>query len=225
MTPPQEPNQLNLDYQLGRHYGDQLEIEHSHEWLGLPGKIRLLGWRARAVLASYRDAISDGLARNVVPDIAVVRHQGEKNKYGVGINLEQALSRHAGLFLRAMRADGRTETLAFTEADESAALGVAVEGAAWGRPQDGLGVALLANGISRDRRDYLAAGGLSFFIGDGRLNYRPETIFETYYSWQLGARRHRAAYLSLGYQRVYNPAYNADRGPVDITAFRFHADF
>jgi len=33
-----------------------------------------------------------------------------------------------------------------------------------------------ANGLSDAHVDYLAAGGLGFELGDGRLSYRPETI-------------------------------------------------
>ena len=29
---------------------------------------------------------------------------------------------------------------------------------------------------------YLARGGLDFLIGDGRLNYAPEYVWESYYS-------------------------------------------
>ena len=32
-------------------------------------------------------------------------------------------------------------------------------------------------------------------------------------------------WLTLDYQRVENPAYNADRGPVTIYGFRLHAEF
>ena len=56
----------------------------------------------------------------------------------------------------------------------------------WGRPEDTMGVAWLRNVLSRERRDFLAAGGISYFIGDGSLRYRPEDIVETYYSHGVG---------------------------------------
>jgi carbohydrate-selective porin OprB len=79
----------------------------------------------------------------------------------------------------------------------------------------------MRNTLSSERRNYLAEGGLSFFIGDGALHYRPENIVETYYS----ARLLSSLWLSADYQRIKNPAYNADRGPVNIIGLRVHAEF
>jgi len=223
LTGPREPNGLPIDYQIGRHYGDQVEFEHAHEIGGQPGKVRLLLWRNRANLASFRDALNYAAANPEDPDhqyIFKVRN-GEKFQYGVGVNVEQAISRNLGVFLRSMNTDGRTETYAFTEADASLATGLSLKGGAWGRAQDTVGLALLRNMLSPDRRDYLAAGGISFFIGDGALRYRPETVFEGYYSLHVAKR----VWLTADYQRIENPAYNADRGPVNIGSVRFHAEF
>jgi carbohydrate-selective porin OprB len=93
--------------------------------------------------------------------------------------------------------------------------------APWGRAEDTLGLSLARNTISEGRRRFLEAGGISFFIGDGALHYRPETIFEGYYSLKAG----NAIWLTADYQRIQNPAYNADRGPMNVYAFRFHAEF
>lgn len=220
MTGPKEPNMLPIDHSIGKHYGDQVEIEHAHELGGQPGKVRVLAWRNRAVLARYRDAINYGAAHGEVPDIFKVRN-GEQTKYGLGVNIEQALSSNLGVFLRAMQADGRTETWAFTEVDQSLAGGLSLKGAAWGRAQDVVGLALMRNGLSKDRREYLEAGGISFFIGDGRLNYRPETIAEAYYSLNVV----KDTWITLDTQRIQNPAYNADRGPVYVDSIRLHTEF
>lgn len=223
MTGPKEPNMLPVDTQIGQHYGDQFEIEHDHELAGLPGKLRLLLWRDKARLAGFGDALNYGLANPNDPDhqwIFRVRN-GDRFKYGLGINVEQALSGEAGFFLRAMNTDGRTETYAFTEADASFAAGLAIRGAAWGRGQDTVGLSLMRNLLSNDRRRYLEAGGISFFIGDGALRYRPEAIFEGYYSWQIM----KALALTADVQRIANPAYNADRGPVNFWGVRVHTEF
>ena len=76
------------------------------------------------------------------------------------------------------------------------------------------GIAFAVNGLSDDHRDYLAAGGLGFLIGDGRLSYRPEQIVEVYYS--LNA--FRGFWFTVDAQHVANPAYNAERGPVNFLA-------
>ena len=220
MTVPKDPNGLQLDYQFFKHYGDQVEIERSHELGGQPGKVRLLGYRDHARLASYRDAINYGVATNTTPSIFNVRY-GEKNKYGFGIDIEQAINASLGTFLRTMWSNGRTETDAFTEADQSIAGGISLKGTSWGRAQDTVGFSLAGNGLSRDRRDYLQAGGISFFIGDGALRYRPETILESYYNWNMS----KHAWLTADYQHIANPAYNADRGPVEVFGMRLHFEY
>ena len=71
-------------------------------------------------------------------------------------------------------------------------------------------------------RDYLARGGLGFFLGDGRLvHYSSEDIIETYYNIKVI----KSVWVSLNYQHVENPAYNADRGPAEVGAIRLHAEF
>lgn len=219
---PKEPNGLRLDGRITRHYGDQLEIERAHQLMGQPGKARLLVYRGRAVLARFDDATAEFLRDPTADPQAFFRvRNGVQTKYGAGINLEQAINRNTGAFLRAFKSDGRTETNAFTESDTSFSTGLAFEGAQWGRERDSVGVAVSANGISKQRRRYLDAGGISFFIGDGDLQYRPEKALEAYYSW--GAIKN--VWLTANYQRIHNPAYNSSRGPVDVFSFRFHAEY
>jgi hypothetical protein len=222
MTGPKNPNELPIDSALGKHYGDQVEVEHAHTLFGQQGKVRLLGWRNRANLASFKDAL-DYLNTHpgADPQTFFRVRNGEKFKYGIGINVEQAITGNAGFFLRAMKADGRTETHAFTEVDGSLSSGFLIKGAAWGRDGDSLGISLMRNTISDDRRNFLEAGGISYFIGDGALRYRPETIFEGFYSLNV----YKSAWLTGDYQRYANPAYNADRGPINVYAIRLHAEF
>ena len=224
MTGPKVPNGLLLDFALGKHYGDQVEIEHGHDINGQPGKVRVLAFRNRAVLASFNDATAylatHPGAGTDAQTIFNVR-AGEKTKYGFGVNLEQAISTDTGFFLRAMKTDGRTETVAFTEVDDSFSSGFLFKGNLWGRANDTVGLSMMQNRLSNDRRRYLSAGGISFFIGDGALSYKPETIFEGFYS--LGVTKN--IWLTGDYQRIQNPAYNASRGPVNVFAARFHAEF
>ena len=49
----------------------------------------------------------------------------------------------------------------------------------------------------------------------------PEKIFETCYSDAMSA----STKLSVDYQSVNNPAYNTDRGPVNVFGGRFHWRF
>ncbi|MBS4096323.1 MAG: carbohydrate porin [Sulfuricella sp.] len=227
MTGPMQPNMLPTDFKIFKHYGDQVEVEHNHEIQGLPGSVKLLAWRNRAVMARFQDALAYGNSVNWVPDpeygkqyLFKVRN-GEQIKYGFGVNTDQALTADLGVFFKAMWSDGQTETLAFTEVDRSMTAGVSLKGAAWGRAQDTVGLAVARNELSRERRAYLEAGGISFFIGDGALRYRPETSFEGYYSWNAM----KGLWLTADYQRIHNPAYNADRGPVNVWSARLHSEF
>ena len=136
----------------------------------------------------------------------------------MGLNFEQELGAELGTFLRIGLNDGATETWAFTEIDETVSLGLSFKGSTWKRPQDTLGVAGIINGISHDHLQYLSDGGYGFIIGDGKLNYSPEEIFEVYYRWQVI----RVLAVSGDYQFVHHPAYNADRGPVSILGLRLH---
>src|SRR5574337_115802 len=217
---PREPNQLELDPKLLQHFGDQVEVERRYR-LGddRPGTARLLAFRNRAVMARYDDALALADATGSVPDINAVRH-GEQVKLGIGIDLEQQLSDHAGVFARAMWADGKTETYAFTDADRSLSTGLSIDGAAWGRGGDVAGLALARSLLSAPHREYLGRGGLTFFLGDGRLNYRPEGIVEAYYLWSPV----KGFALSLDWQRIANPGFNADRGPATFWGVRLHAE-
>jgi len=105
--------------------------------------------------------------------------------------------------------------------DGSLSTGLLIKGSAWRRADDSIGLSLGRNTLSNDRRRFLEAGGTSYFIGDGALHYRPEAIVETYYSFNL----YKRAWLTADWQRIQNPAFNADRGPANVYAFRFHAEF
>lgn len=236
MTGPKVPNGLPVDFALGKHYGDQVEVERGHMLADQPGKVRVLAWRNRAQTASFNEAtqwVNRWKAANPNPaewidgpEALVQSRTGEKIKYGLGVNVEQAINPSVGFFLRAMKADGRTETYAFTEADGSLSTGLVFKGGLWGRADDAVGVAFMRNTLSHDRRNFLAAGGVSFFIGDAAsatqtLTYKPEQVLEAFYSFQMT----RGTWLTADYQRIQNPAYNADRGPVNVYAARLHAEF
>ena len=217
---PKEPNQQALDLRLFKHFGDQVEIGHSHAIDGQPGKVRLLLFRNVATMSRYQDALNFATQFNVNPDINQVRFS-EQVKRGIGINIEQAVSPEVGLFVRAMRADGKTETYAFTEIDRSVSGGTLIKGTRWGRELDTVGVAFSRNELSSEHRQYVAAGGLGFFIGDGRINYRAESIVEGFYKFGID----RNFWITFDGQFIRNPAYNADRGPAKVGSIRMHAEF
>ena len=215
---PRQSNGLQLNYSVANSYGDMLEFERAHALGGNPGRIRLLAFHNRANMGGFRDALLSAPAGGV-PDLAGTRRF--RDKHGYAVNIEQAVNKTVGAFLRASWNNGEAETYAFTEIDRSLSGGVFIRGSAWRRAEDKLGVALVRNGLSSAHRDYLAAGGLGFFLGDGRLNYRQEQIVEAFYNMKLGKRY----WITLDAQRIVNPAYNADRGPAKILSVRLHTEF
>ena len=216
---PRESNGLALDKGLQQRYGDQLELEKAYAIAGQPGKAKLLLFRSQAVMGGFDDAIT--AAAGGVPVVAPVRKL--RSKKGWGINLEQSVTANVGMFARLAKNDGASEAYAFAEIDQSLSFGAQVKGNSWGRAQDTLGVAYAQNSLSGPHRAFLAAGGNGFFVGDGRLNYRAESIVEGYYNFGLGFLQRSA--ISLGAQYIRNPAYNADRGPVKVVSVRLHTEF
>lgn len=215
----QESNGQSLNFAIGRYHGDQIEVEHAHRLGGRPGVIRALFWNNREFMGRFADAIDFARRNGGVPDVANVR--APHSKHGYGLHFEQALTDDIGAFVRYGWGDGQTETYSFEEVERSAQAGLSIKGASWGRGGDTVGLLALRNGLSAIHQRYLAQGGLGFFIGDGRLNYRPEQIAEAYYSYKLCPQ----AWLSADYQHIVNPAYNADRGPVNVYGLRLHAEF
>ena len=216
---PVESNGLRLDWTFMRRYGDVAELELPYKLDARPGIFRFLVFRNRVTAGDYTEALAAPRAAGAAPDVANVRTAQTKTGFGISTQLE--VSENVGGYVRAGWSDGRTETFMFTEIDRSLSAGILLKGAAWRRAEDRLGVAGYLNGLSRAHRSYLAAGGLGFFLGDGRLNYATERIVEVFYSLNVA----KGTFLSAGYQRVWNPGYNRDRGPAEFYSVRAHYEF
>jgi high affinity Mn2+ porin len=195
------------------------ELELRYSLLSQPGKLRLMAWANRANMGSYADALAEPITIPTYPDITLVREV--RTNYGFVTNVEQTINNDLGAFSRASWSPGQDEIIGWTDCDESLSAGLTLKGTAWNRPNDTIGLAGVVEGISSEARAYFAAGGLGILIGDGALNYRPEKVFESYYSYSLN----KWSWLTFDYQFVADPGYNADRGPVHIFASRFHAQF
>ncbi len=214
---PRFANGNTLDWSLRHARGDNLELTLHPTRVGTI--LRLLSFENHARMGVYAEALARAQGTGQAPDIVAADQPGRR-KYGFGLNVEQPLGAagETGAFLRAGWNDGRTEDFAFTEVDRHWSAGLQLAGARWHRAEDRFGIAVVAHGLSRDHRAYLAAGGKGFLLGDGRLSYGLEQILETYYRVQLG----RYAELSPGFQFVRNPGYNRDRGPAALGTLRLN---
>jgi high affinity Mn2+ porin len=189
------------------------------------GVIRLLAYTNYANMGIYRDVVEQfenhtSPQPELVPEIT--NHPWHiTRKYGFGVNIEQNFTRHLTAFTRFGWDNGKTESFAYTEVDQTFAGGVGAQGAWWRRKQDRAGIALVSNAIKKDHQAYLADGGLGFLLGDGALTYGRENILESYYTVHVW----RGIYLAPGLQHIVNPGYNRDRGPVLVPSFRAHVEF
>ena len=214
-TEPLVANGLEFDKDLLHAYALSAQYERRYRVGGRPGAGRFLLFYNRANMGNYREAIEE--AQGGIPDVAATRRVG-RAKWGFVINFEQEVRDGVGLFLRGSWNDGHNEAWAYAEIERSVTAGVLWRGPVPSRPKDEAGLALIVNGLSEGHRDYLAAGGVGFMIGDGRLAYGVETIGELYYQALLIPH----LWLAAGYQFVWHPAYNRDRGPAHVMGARVH---
>jgi high affinity Mn2+ porin len=217
---PKVANGLRFDRRLFKDRGDVFEGEARYSPHSHAGTLRLLGYENHADSGDYGKALQLAAATNTVPDINKTLRSGTL-KYGFGINTEQELTKNIGVFARLGWNDGKTEDFAFTAIDRIATGGVSVSGAPWKRGDDTAATEFTASGLSAVHALYLMRGGLDFIIGDGRLNYRPEYVWESYYS----ARLVNGFFATLDAQHIANPAYNHDRGPLWVLSLRFHMEY
>lgn len=197
-----------------------LESEHRHEIAGEPGKLMVTAFDSRGRMGLLSAAVQSADRSGAPVDISQVRRY--RSRLGGVLNLEQQLAPDLGLFVRVSKAAGNVEAYEFSDIDRSAEAGLSLKGSAWRRGNDKVGLAVIDDGISAAREQYLNAGGLGILIGDGKLPHPgPEQILETYYSAAIFSH----AQFSVDYQWINNPGYNRDRGPVSVFAARIHAQF
>jgi hypothetical protein len=224
---PTVANGIDLDWNLGRASGQNVEVEWRHGLLGglvgpeRKGVVRALGYVNHAHMGLYRDANKAYVVGvDATPDITKHELYGAV-KYGFGLNAEQELTENLRVFGRFGWNEGAHESFAYTEVDQTLSLGADYSGRRWGRLSDKVGLAFVTNAIKRDHQAYLRLGGLGFILGDGKLNYAREDIVEGYYNLHAW----RGVFYALDAQYVEHPGYNQDRGPVLVESLRMHVDF
>ncbi|MBI1831995.1 MAG: carbohydrate porin [Planctomycetes bacterium] len=213
---PSQANGKDFDPHFARANGHILEFERRHQWAEQPGVWKIASYLNLANMGNYRDALA---LSPINPDVTLTRQS--RIKYGFLFNWQQQLTEDLGVFSRFGWNDGRTETWAYTEADVSGSIGLLLKGKRWNRPSDEVGLFYVISGLSPMHRDYLAAGGLGYELGDGKLSYGVENVLEMYYNCELK----KGINATLDYQLVNNPGYNKDRGPVSVLGVRVHFEF
>ena len=214
---PDVSNGENFDLRIGRRGQSIVEVQHNYTLFGKDGIIRFLAFENQFNAGSFNETLANPTFVNAdgTPDITATRRT--RSQYGFVGNAELAVTKDLGVFARGAWWNGQTEIL-YTDIDSSFSIGAVEKGTMWGRPLDKVGLAVAINGLSSSYQRYLAAGGLGVNIGDGALDYRPESIVEAYYTYGLSD----AAAFTFDYQFVANPGYNYMRGPASIGSVRLH---
>jgi high affinity Mn2+ porin len=226
---PTFANGIDLQWNLHRARGDNFEAElRKTPFALLPdhlldpghkGTVRFLVFDNHANMGDYREADLAALTarahgdKNAVP--AITDHPPQTTtKYGAGINFEQELPGDLRVFGGFGWNDGRHESFAYTEVDQTMQFGADLGGDRWHlwgkpRPNDKIGIVGVSNAIKRDHQQYLALGGLGFLLGDGALSYAREDILEASTTPTPGA----ASTPPLTYSSSIIPAITRPAGP------------
>lgn len=218
---PTVANGADLSMHLGKELAFNTQVTAKYNIQKYPGTFSLLYFNNKANMGNYEQALQEAKNSNAIPDIIATRQYG-RHKHGFGLNFDQELPKDIGVFGRLGWNDGKNETWAFTEIDKTASLGVNINGTLWQRIHDVFGLAFVTNGLSQSHREYLAAGGYGFVLGDGKLNYSPENIMEIFYNFKP---TNKPFWVTGDYQLALHPGYNKDRGPANIFSIRVHTEF
>src|SRR4029079_3797226 len=160
------PNGTDLDTTFSQFQLDA-EIERRYSLWNRAGKIAVTGFLTRAKLGTYQDAIALAQATAGPADIAAVRQF--RSRSGLSMNVEQELLDDLGFFARAGFVSGGVEPDSYTDIDRTVAAGLSLTGKRWGRSDDTVGLAAIANAITPVHAEFLNKGGLGILIGDGQL--------------------------------------------------------
>lgn len=196
------------------------EVEARYDLWGQPGKIKFTPSGVIGDFASFQDALAWGFLNNTAPSVVPVRTY--RGKFGFTFNMEQQINPDYGVFVRGGYLDPRYEVFTATDCFKNIQFGLAITGTQWNRPNDSLGIAAGFSGYSPIETTYLNLGGAANTIADGKLPYPGwERTFETYYSYALTP----SVAVTADYQLIANPAYNTQRGPVNVFGARAHWQF
>jgi high affinity Mn2+ porin len=213
-TENKEAGSNDTDWDLSKAYSINLQYVKDFKLWGQSGKIRLLGFYNRYQGGDFSNYQTDVVSHETQFDST----QHAVTKFGGGIDIHYRLTDNSGFFWRYSRNDGLNEDFCYTQCHESINTGVLLKLKIIRRPKDKLGISASYNTISALQQHYLQDGGVGFMVGDGQLNYAPETAFEVFYAVNF----FNHIYLSANYQYILNVAYNAERGNAHFLGARLN---
>jgi high affinity Mn2+ porin len=225
---PVQTGETTSDGEFWKSWAMMLELERRWRIADHPGAIRLQSWIDQAHFASF--AVATALLRANPPPPDAPQGAGStipaaafayRYKYGFGVNWEQEIAKNVGMFSRIGWNDGHNAAWTYTDANWTVSLGLSVKGAAWHWPGDTFGFAGILTGASSQQQAFLKVGGTGITDGDGNLSYGCEKAVEEYYDFAIG----KSCHLAVDYQFFADPAFNRDRGPVNVFGARLHWEY
>src|SRR5713226_5572528 len=126
---PKVANGIHLDANVSRAHAENIEFElHGTVLRHQEGIVRFLSFVNHANMGSYREAVDNFLA-GITTKPEITAHPVQTTiKYGFGANFEQPLNEWMGVFGRWGWNEGRHESFAYTEVDQTAQIGLGGSG-------------------------------------------------------------------------------------------------
>ena len=202
------------DWDIAKAYSINLQLVKNFKLFGKEGKVRLLGFYNRYNGGDYKHYYIDTLDKQAYFDST----HTYTNKYGGGVDINYRLTNLSGFFIRYSINDGLHEDFGYTQCDGSLNTGFLLKMTRINRPMDKIGISASVNTISPLHRNFLRDGGVGFMIGDGKLTYLPENVFELFYA--INFKNH--VYITANYQYMANVGYNANRGNAHFLSLRLN---
>ena len=211
-----------MDWNLFARGGYVAEVELRAKPFDRPGVYKAGVFLNSVYAGNYNEAVGLANLLGTTADNTIAQTRQSRTKVGYYLNLQQEITDDIGVFARWSWNDGQNEIMAFTDIDASLSFGTSIKGNRWKRPEDTVGIAFALNQISTPHINFLAAGGYGPLVGDGQLpNPTSEKVLEIYYAYQIT----KGLVVTADYQLIVDPAYNADRGPVNVFSGRLRASF
>lgn len=213
LTVNKEPAGSELDLNIRKAHSFNFQYVKRYNIGNMSGAFRALSFYNSVNSGKFTDHVIDSIGSPAyIPDSL----KTYRAKYGIALDADLAITENFGLFTRYSWNDGQTESMHFTQADQSIALGLSLNLSKIKRPNDVIGIAGSMNTLSKAHKEYLTNGGTGFMINDGPINYKPEIAFEAYYKFQLI----KYAAISANYQYIHNAGYNINKGNGHFAALR-----
>ena len=191
------------------------EVEVRHDvFMGRKGSIKIIPY----YLHGYIDTLGgyNGVRGfyDYLPYFAK-ENLNRRTDWGIGLNIQQELTDHVGMFVRAGY-DRRTTDLG--DMTHGVNGGFVFKGSLWNRPNDEFGIAA---GINSQHGGVFKDFNSEFRVGTGAKFFAPETNFETYYrlAWSKNLD------ITFDYQMIRNPNFLKNSDTAHVFGIRLRANF